>query len=413
MEIILVGMNHKSAPIEARERAVSCCGDVANVTVRLKKCSAIKEVFYLATCNRVEILAISDNANNASVAIGEVMGDDQSSLRYIYQGQDAVRHLFRVASSLDSMVIGEPQILGQLKDAYAQTLYHGGAGVILNKLLHHSFRVAKAVREKTRIAENPVSVSYAAVELAKRIFSKLEDKTVLLIGAGDMALLAARHLVSAGVKDIIFTNRTFTNALALAESFGGRAIAFEDLTANISNVDILISSTGATNYIITPTVINEALKRRKNHMLFIIDIALPRDVDPQVGKADSVYLYNIDDLQGIVDRNTALRHNEALVAEGIIALEVEKFNVWEKSLELVPTIVALRERMGSVVCQELNDASSWLNNLSDEDRVRVEYLANAIMNKFLHSPSRKLKEAQAGDMATSYATVLKDLFELE
>lgn len=408
-----MGMNHKTAAVEAREKAAANCHDAPTVVARLKNDYEAREVFYLATCNRVEILAVTENVSRTKQGMQALLAVSEEKNIYTHQGIAAVSHLLQVAASLDSLVVGEPQILGQMKSAYGQTIQAGGAGLIVNKLLHFAFRTAKLIREHTRIAANPVSISYAAVELAKRIFAKLSDKRVLLAGAGDMALLAAKHLQATGVKEMVFTNRTFPLACDLAESFHGRSLAFAEMTTGIADADIVISSTGASNYIITAKMLTEALqKRRKQRPLFIIDIAVPRDVEPAVGDIDGVYLYNIDELQTVVDDNLAMRQEEAQKAIAMVAVEVEKFAEWLMSLELLPTIIALRGKIFQIVDDELGANKGWLAALPASDQERVRHLLRAVANKILHSPSEKLKEEQASDMAQGYSVILKDLFSL-
>jgi len=414
MEILLLGMSHKSAPIELRERAALASQDTAKMVAFVKERCRAQEVFYLSTCNRVEVLAIATTSELQMTELETLWGVSSYPPLYRYRGGEAVKHLFRVAASLDSLVIGEPQILGQVKEAYGQVLNAGGAGVLLNKLLHSSFRSAKLVRERTKIAQNPVSISHAAIDLAKRIFSKLTDKRVLLVGAGEMAVLAAQRIADSGVKEIFVANRTFASACALASSFQGKAIEFSALGEGLAAADIVITSTGASDYIISLEMVKKALEQRKkgSGSLFIIDIAMPRDVEPAIGNLDGVYLYNIDELQGVVDKNTAARKQEALAAEAIVEQETERFEEWLGSLELAPLIVALREKAQGIVASELAGAKSWLHSLSSEDQERVGYLLRATANKLLHSPSEKLKKAQAHDMARNYAAVLKDLFDL-
>ena len=325
MNVILVGMNHKTAPLEIRERLSFACGDGVRPLEEILSAPAVREALYLSTCNRVEVLARAEDMEEAIARVkafilrhGNLGAAELEKCLYVYCGSDAVRHLFRVTSSLDSMVMGEPQILGQMKEAYRDCVEQKASGIILNKLLHHAFRAAKRVRTETAIANNAVSVSFAAVEMAKKVLGNLDGRTVLLVGAGEMSELAARHLMANGAGKIIVANRTYARAVQVAEEFQGIPVGLDLLEEKLQEADIVISSTGAAGYMITPAMIQAALRRRKNRLLFLIDIAVPRDVDPEVGRIDNVYLFNIDDLQGVVDENLRNRLREAEKAEVII-----------------------------------------------------------------------------------------------
>jgi glutamyl-tRNA reductase len=311
------------------------------------------------------------------------------------------------------MVMGEPQILGQMKDAYRDCVEQKASGIILNKLLHHAFRTAKRVRTETAIAGNAVSVSYAAVEMAKKILGSLEGRTVLLVGAGEMSELAARHLLKNGAGRIIVANRTYARAAQVAGEIQGTPVGFEQLEEKLQEADIVISSTGAAGYVITPPMVRTALRRRKNRLLFLIDIAVPRDVDPDTGRIENVFLFNIDDLQGVVDENVRNRHREAEKAEGIIGEEVLRFAEWYNTLEVVPTIVSLREKAESILRAELERSGSWLRGLGEEDRKNVEILAAQIINKILHDPVTGLKEESRSNGAMPYVAAIRKLFRLE
>jgi glutamyl-tRNA reductase len=347
------------------------------------------------------------------LAQGNLGRGEMEKCLYIHCGSDAVRHLFRVASSLDSMVMGEPQILGQVKDAYRQCVEGNASGVIMNKLLHHAFRAAKRVRTETAIAQNAVSVSFAAVELAKKILGHLQGRTILLIGAGEMSELAARHLIQHGAERIIVANRTYARAVRLAEEFHGIPVDFEHLEEKLQEVDIVISSTGAAGYIISKEMIQAALHRRKNRFLFLIDIAVPRDIDPAAGEVDNAYLYNIDDLQEVVDENVRGRLKEAEKAEQIIDEEVVKFTDWFSTLEVVPTIVSLREKVEGIMKGELEKTLSGMQHLGDEERKNIEILASSIVNKILHDPITGLKEESQESSAIPFVAVLRRLFKLD
>ncbi|MBN2570275.1 MAG: glutamyl-tRNA reductase [Deltaproteobacteria bacterium] len=413
-------MNHRTAPVEIRERLYIVCSDEKETFRRLKDTPTLKEALYLVTCNRVEVMA---NVEDGKVAL-ETLKDfifshvnlnreEMEKCLYTYHGDDAVRHLFRVASSIDSMVMGEPQILGQVKDAYRRCVENKASGIIFNRLLHHAFRVAKRVRTETGIASNAVSISFTAVQLAKKIFGDLKGKSILLIGAGEMAELAARHLINNGVGKIIFLNRTHERAVKLAQEFHGTAYDIDLLGEKLQEVDIVISSTGSPGYMISSDMIATALRRRKNRLMFLIDIAVPRDIDPDAGKIDNAYLYNIDNLQDIVDENVNERIKHAEKAELIIREEVTNFFRWLNSLEVVPTIVALRSKIDTIIEGEMTKANSWMKGLEKEKRENVGVLVSSIVNKILHDPIVGLKEEGENGGADPYVAAVGKLFKLK
>jgi len=420
MNLILIGMNHKTAPLEIRESLSLACGDSINPLIEIMNIPQIKEAIYLSTCNRVEVLAHAVDEESAVEKLksfifnhGNLSPDDMARCLYLYYNHDAVRHLFRVASSIDSMVMGEPQILGQVKDAYRTAVEHNASGIMLNKIIHHAFRTAKRVRTETGIAGNAVSVSFAAVELAKKIFGNLKGKIILLIGAGEMSELAAKHLINYGVEKIFITNRTYARAVQIADNVHGTAVEFEKLQEKLHDVDMIISSTGAPGYVIDVSMITTSLRRRKNRLLFLIDIAVPRDIDPAVGEIDNVYLYNIDNLQDIVDGNLQIRKKEAEKAEAIIDEEVTNYREWYNTLEVVPTIVSLREKMEGIIRGELAKSGAWMENLTEEERKNIEGLANSIINKILHDPITGLKEESRENGALPYIAAIRRLFGLD
>ena len=413
-------MNHKTAPVNIRERLSISCEDNDGTLNVINNISQAGEVMYIATCNRVEVLASMEDVEKGLEKLktfifshGNLSREEMKECLYVYRDADAVRHLFRVASSLDSMVMGEPQILGQVKDAYRHSVEQKASGIILNKLLHHTFHVAKRVRTETGISSNAVSVSFAAVELAKKIFGYLHGKTVLLIGAGEMSELAARHLINNGVSRMIFANRTYENAVRLANDFHGVPVDFDLLEDKLKEVDIVISSTGAPGYVVTEEMIVKALHRHKNRLMFIIDIAVPRDVDPAVEEIDNVYLYNIDNLQEIVDENLRNRMEEAEKAETIISEEIINFTNWLNTLEVVPTIVSLKKKSEKVIEEEIEKSLSWTRNLTEEEREKIRILASSIVNKILHDPITSLKEESQNSGADPYVAAIKKLFRLE
>ena len=315
---------------------------------------------------------------------------------YSYHGEAATRHVFRVASSLDSMVVGEPQILGQIKTSYGYAAEFKSSGIILNRFLHKAFSVAKRVRTETKIASSAVSVAFAAVELAKKIFGDLSDKTVMLIGAGEMCELAAKHFINTGVRGVMVTNRTYERAVKLAEEFDGKAVNYEDLFDQLHKADIVLSSTGATHFIIKPKDMEEVIRRRKLKPMFFIDIAVPRDIDPKVNDVENIYLYDLDDLHGVVATNLEQRKKESAKAEDIVEQEIGQFFKWLSSLEVTPTIVALRSKFDETRQAELAKTLANWKDLPPEAEKRLEALTNAIMNKLLHQPTSVLKRTGPG-----------------
>jgi len=415
MRLLDIGMNHKTAPVEIREKLAS--DDMLDYLVRL---DSVKEAISLKTCNRVEAIVVTDNEDRARRSIlsyicriGNLSQENILNFVYIFKDLDAVRHIFRVASSLDSMVIGEPQILGQVKGAYAEAVKKKSTGVILNTLMHRAFHVAKKIRTETGICEAAVSVSYAAVELAKKIFGSLADKRVLLIGAGEMSELTARHLMSNGAKEVIVANRTFERAMELASKFNSYPISFDEIPAYLLEVDIVITSTAAPDYIITTDMLKGISRKRRNKALFFIDIAVPRDVDPEVNKLDSVYVYDIDDLKGIVQMNMEQRRKEAMKAERIIEEEVLKFKRWLETLDVVPTIILLKNKAYSVLERELKRSESKLRDLNPKQREAVFVLCKSIVEKLINDPILFLKSKAGRPTVDTYLDLTKKLFNLD
>jgi glutamyl-tRNA reductase len=419
-EVILVGLNYRTAPVEVRERISVPEEELNRYLKTLQGLPSLTEGFILSTCNRVEICAA---ARDPGKGVDEIKGflalqhhvplSDFEDNLYVFQGEELVRHIFRVAASLDSMVVGEPQILGQIKEAYRSAHASGTTGTLLNKLFHKAFFVAKRVRTETSIGNRAVSVSFVAVELAKRIFASLEDREVLIVGAGEMCELAAQHLVREGVKRVLVTNRTWERAMELAERFRGEAIPFSELPHALLRADIVISSTGSPGFIVKKEEVSDIIRKRKNSPLFFIDIAVPRDIDPQVNTIDNVYLYDIDDLQEVAESNIKDRQQEACKAEAIVAIEVEKFCRWYESLEVVPTIVSLQEKMEKMREKELAKALAALPQLSAKERRAIEALSKAIINKILHSPITQLKKTNWNSEGEAYVDMVKKLFQLD
>ncbi|HBR17462.1 MAG: glutamyl-tRNA reductase [Deltaproteobacteria bacterium RIFCSPLOWO2_12_FULL_43_16] len=419
MHIVVVGLSHKTAPVEIREKLSFPSQTIGEPLNRLCTSYEINEGVIVSTCNRVEIFAVTRDAEKGLWHVKKFLSDYHNipleqldEHLYSHTSEDAVKHLFRVCAGLDSMVLGEPQILGQAKDAYGYALQHKTAGVIMNKLFHKSFSVAKRIRTETKIGSNAVSISYAAVELAKKIFNSLTDKSVMLIGAGEMAELAAKHLLSSGVQEIIVANRTYEKAVEMARCFKGTPIMFREFTHYLKKVDIIIVSTAAPKYIIHPEQIEEVIKERKNRSMFFIDISVPRNVDPLINNIDNIYLYNVDDLQGVVAANLKERAKEAKEAENIINEEIDNFYRWVKSLDVVPTIVALKKKLEDIRKGEMEKALSMVNGLQEKDIQAIDAMTRAIINKIIHDPVTHLKKEANKVEGDFYIEAARRLFDL-
>jgi glutamyl-tRNA reductase len=421
MGIIVVGLSHKTAPIEVREKLNFPEATVPEALRKLMSYEGIRESLILSTCNRVEIYASVQDSAKGIDRIKQFISDYHQLSRevleqslYVYPDAQGVRHTFRVASSLDSMVVGEAQILGQLKEAFDISLKAKTTSTILNKLTKKAISVAKRVRTETKLAEGAVSISSAAVELAKKIFGELTGKTVMLLGAGEMAELAAQHLLGNGVKNIMVANRTFERAEELAKEFKGDAIRFEHFPDAMIMVDILICATGAPKYVVHRDMVSRALKERRNKPIFMIDISNPRNIDPEVDKVDNVYLYDIDDLQSKVDVNTEGRAKEAERAEEIVTQEVETYLQWERALDAVPTIVDLREKVEDMRKRELDKTLGSFDNINEDQKRALEAMSQAIVNKLLHAPLVVLKQAAANpDTSDNTIAIARRLFNLD
>jgi glutamyl-tRNA reductase len=419
LEIGLIGLNHKTAPVEIREQLTAACTQAGPAVEVLKDLPEVQEALFLTTCNRVEILFTSEALEAAFGALlaswSRDMNRSAEELQrcvYTYRSDEAVRHLFRVAASLDSLVVGEPQILGQIKEAYREASRTRSTGVILNRLLHRAFSTAKRIRTETGIAGHAVSISFAAVELAKKIFQELAGKKVLLIGAGEMAELAAEHLWNSRVDEIVVANRTLERARELAHRWQGRALPLEEVPEALVQTDIVISSTGAPDLLIQRSQIKTIMKQRRQRPLFFIDIAVPRDIDPRVNDLDNVYLYDIDDLQGVVAQNMAARKNEAVAAERIVQEETVKFRTWLNGLEVVPTIVALRQKMEEIRQGELKRGGAALQDLTPEQLKAVELLSQSMVNKILHDPITFLKRTGNRQQVSEQVDLAQKFFNL-
>jgi glutamyl-tRNA reductase len=420
MNIIVVGLSHKTATVKIREKVAFSPNQIDKPLAELTALDGIIEGVIVSTCNRVEIYATTRDIAGGIARIKRFMAEyhhlpfeEIEPHLYCYHAEEAIRHVFRVASSLDSMVVGEPQILGQIKTSYGYAAEFKFSGIILNRFLHKAFSVAKRVRTETKIASSAVSVAFAAVELAKKILGDLSDKTVMLIGAGEMCELAAKHFINSGAKGVMVTNRTFDKAERLADEFGGEAVPFESFLEHLHRADIVLSSTGAPHCIIGQKDAEEVVKRRRFKPIFFIDIAVPRDIDPTVDDVENAYLFTVDHLQEIVQANLAQRSLEAEKAEEIINQEIGQFHKWLSTLEVTPTIVSLRTRFDEIRRAELEKTISGWKDIPPDAEKRLEALTLAMMNKLLHAPTSVLKQAGQGGRVDLYVDALRQLFGLE
>jgi glutamyl-tRNA reductase len=396
-QLVLIGINHKTAPIELRERIAISRDDLPEATRALAAQPGVSECMIVSTCNRVEMLAaVESPETDLTQFLHNHFGLDQALLSphiYEHRDQQAVRHLFRVAASLDSMVVGEPQILGQVKEAFATARAAGTISGQLEHLLQSAFAAAKRVRSETAIGSNSVSIASVAVELARKIFGSLQGRTVFLVGAGKMSELAARHLVQQGAGAILVTNRTLERARQLAEPFNGRVIPFEKLYETATEADIVISSTGAPHPIFRREHGQQFMHRRRNRPMFFIDIAVPRDVDPTMNKVEGIFVYDIDDLQAVAASHIAERQSQAGDAETLINAEVERFHQRRRAVNVAPAIVSLQRQAEEIRASELKRMHAKLGVLSEEQLAAIEALTRGLVNKFLHPPMQALKQA--------------------
>ena len=418
-DIVIIGLNHKTASVEIRECVAFSEDESVSGIDALSKFPEILEVLLFSTCNRVEILLTTDDKEKAIASVISFISDvksippeDFKNSLYIHTGNDAITHLFRVAGSLDSMIVGEPQILGQIKDAYRIATSHKTSGVVLNRLLHKTFSVAKRIRTETAIGDHAVSISYAAIELAKKIFGTLEGKNVLLMGAGEMAELAVEHLMRNKINLLYVANRTFERGVELAKKFNGRPIRFEELTESLKTADIVIGSTGAKYPVLFADQVKKIMRNRKNRPIFFIDIAVPRDIDPEINNINNAYVYDIDDLKNVIQENLEDRKKEALKAERIIEESVILFNKWYESLEVVPTIVELRNKIETIAKNELEKTLQAFHHLTEEDRKAFDKMIHALTNKILHDPTVLLKSTSTHWNKSAYLDLIHKLFNL-
>jgi glutamyl-tRNA reductase len=424
MALVVLGLNHNTAPVEVREK-------IAFDQKRLQEAAEaifarmpeVDEKVILSTCNRVEIYAHVEDADAGINALKnflyryhEIEPGLLEPYFYVHTFEDAVEHLFKVSSSLDSMVVGEPQILGQVKDAYQSARKVKATGKVLNQLFEKAFFVAKRIRTETSIAENAVSVSYAAVELAERIFGSLEGRSVLLIGAGEMIQLAGKHLANQGVKTILVSNHNYDRAVKLARELGGSAVEFDRFVEQLGETDIVISSTAAPHYVIKREQMERAMRLRQGRPIFLIDIAVPRDIEPSINELENVFLYDIDDLSKVVETNRAEREKEAERGMKMVKDEVVRFTNWLEQLEMEPTIIAIRKKAEEIKERELHKTFSRIS-LDDRQKEAVTIMASSMINKILHDPTLHLKK-QSGPShdphhRRSVTETVKDLFNLE
>jgi glutamyl-tRNA reductase len=420
MQLALIGVSHKTAPVEVRERLAFPSEQMQAALARLLEKTKAAEAMILSTCNRVEIVAEGPDVQLVRDFICEyhqIPPDAISQHLYSYNNAEAIRHLFRVTASLDSMMIGEPQILGQVKEAYRLATDAGTIGSNLSPLLDRAFAVAKRVRSETGISQSAVSVSYAAVELARKIFGDLTGKTVMIIGASKMGELAAKHLKRNGVASVLVTNRTFERAVEVAKVFEGAAIPFEHFTDHIDRADIVISSTGAPHFVITKSMAEQIIRNRRNKPVFFIDIAVPRDIDPSVNNLDNVFLYDIDDLQQVIDANMKERMKEAGRAEEIVDGEVRSFCIRMQARDVAPTIVLLRDTWEKVRRDEIERHRKLLKDLPADQQSAalgaIDQVTQSLMNKVLHHPVALLKEMSSDPQGEEVIKLLRKIFNIK
>jgi glutamyl-tRNA reductase len=421
--IVALGLSHRSAPVAVREKFAASADVLPLVLARLASRTELAEVMFLSTCNRVEVLACaakSASEADATRAISEVIREHAGLASaaeiqpyvYVRSGVDAVRHIFRVSASLDSMVLGEPQILGQVKDAYDAATAAGALKSYLGRCVHRAFTVAKRVRTQTALGAGTVSISSVAVDLARKIFGDLSNHAVLLVGAGEMAEAAAKSL-GKGARSIRVCNRSFDRAAALAAQFGGSAAPLESLADELTIADVVVTSTGSPTFVVTRDMVKRAMKARKGRTLFFIDIAGPRNVEPSVHGIDNVYVYNVDDLEHQVAEGMKARHAEVAAAERIVEAEVAEFQTWSRGLDVQPAVVALRAKTRAVLFAELEKSlGTRLKHLGDADRAALTQMMESSVNKLLHAPTTRLKASAADGAAADFVDALKHLFDL-
>jgi len=419
MRICHIGLNHKTAPVELRERLAVPQDNIASILQQQIAHPAIREAALLSTCNRVEMTIVTHDPDSAIACVHEWFAStarmdiaEVCEHLYSYTTDDAIRHLFSVASGLDSLVLGEPQILGQVKGAYEHALSAGTAGHVLHRLYQSTFSAAKRARSETGIGKQAVNISSCAVELARHIFGDLAGKKVLLMGAGEMAELAATHLRGNGCTDILVANRTLKRAQNLALEFEGHALTMDQIPDYLDAADIVLSSTGASTFVLLPDTVQAAMKKRKGQPMFVVDIAVPRDIDPRIAELDGVYLYDIDDLQQVVQGNVENREAEAEQARQLLEDEAIAFKGWLKSLESVPLIRSIQQKMDARRCEELDKARRYMKDFDADQLAAVERFSRSLMKRYMHptlSTLKKLPDDLEGDLLMGAATRLFDI----
>ncbi len=416
MRLYLVGWSYRTTPVEIRDRIALTSDQQIQLAQHLKQKHQIREAVILSTCNRTEVFVAGTRASLEEILESLVQFWKVPELKdtaYLCENLHAVEHLFRVSSSLDSMVLGEPQILGQVKEAFDRFQQAGWTGKLLNPIFSKAFSTAKRVRTETTIAGSAVSISYAAVELAKQIFEDLSRLTVMIVGAGEMAELAVKHLIRNGCHRLLVANRTFANAARLAEEYRGAAIRFDQIGEYLPDADIVLTSTGAREPVLTEPMVRQSLRKRRGRRMFFIDIAVPRDVEPEVNDLPDVYCFDIDDLQNVVTQNQQERLRQAELASEIVEQEVHLVDRWFQSLSAVPVIRALRENHHQVAQQELERSLRRLSHLPEKDQEAVRQLLHSVVNKLLHQPTLTLRERSQVEEFPLYLETVRELFSLE
>ncbi len=417
-ELLVVGVNHKTAPVDVRERLAISNGELEALNKRLVTLEPVHEAVVLSTCNRVEIVACCRNGAQATPVLAEALVSPTglteaqcSDWLFTYAGREAVRHVFRVASSLDSMVVGEAQILGQMKEQFGASSSAESVGPVLNRVFHKSFSVAKRVRSETDVASRSVSIASIVVDLARRIFESLEGRTAMVLGTGEMGELTARYLVEAGVGQIMVANRTFESAVELSRTFGGTPVPLDRILTYLPLADLVVGSASGGQLLDAATV-SSVLHERQGRPVFLIDLSVPRNFDDAINDLDNAYLYDIDDLSSVAAENIQEREREAIKGEVLVEQEVDGFWQWFERLEVVPTIVELRDHAETIRAEELQRTLSRISGLSDKDRETLDQMTRSMMNKLLHEPTSALKETVSAKEESRLVSALRHLFGL-
>jgi glutamyl-tRNA reductase len=417
---VIVGLNHRTAPVEVREKVSFHPSEINSALQELRSYPALQGVVLVSTCNRLEIYAATTEVETGINSIKKFLAhhahlEEQDLFQYLYVHTlyDSVRHLFRVVSGLDSMILGETQILGQVSKAYEKACEVEVTNKVINVFFQNALAVGKRVRTETHIDQHPTSISYTAVELAKQVFGDLQGRSILILGAGEMSALTAKHLVANGASTVMVSNRSYERAVALATEFSGKAVLFNELDQVLAETDIVISATAAVNFVILPERMDKVMEIRKNRPMLLIDIAVPRDIHPDVAHIQGVKLFDIDDLRGVVDTHQRARDHAAIQAERIIEEEMAQFLKWHNSLFVIPTIVALQQRGEDIKNTMMNSALSKLGDLSPKQEKVIRSMANNIVNHLLHPPVKNLKEVANSNQGHLYTEILQNLFNLD